>query len=78
MGEYLRVPPGQHLLKTVVVSRDGKLSIADHTAEMRAWLAQQGIEPRELVMLYVLNLRVLFRATFDENAEADRFVARFG
>lgn len=78
MGEYPRSSLGQHLLKTVVVSRDGSLSIGDHIAEMRAWLAEQGIEPRELVMLYVLNLRVVFRATFDESAQADRFFTRFG
>jgi hypothetical protein len=65
-------------LKTVVVSRGGNLSVADHTAEMRAWLAEQGIEPRELAMLHVLNFRVLFRAIFDDSIQAERFIARFG
>jgi hypothetical protein len=65
-------------LKTVVVARGGNLSVADHLAEMRAWLAEQNIEVRELVMLNVLNFRVVFRATFDTDADADRFAAHFG
>jgi hypothetical protein len=65
-------------LKTVVVSREGALSVADHLAEMRAWLAERGIEPQELVMLHVLNFRVVFRASFVTDAEADQFVVRFG
>ena len=64
-------------MKTVVVARGGNLSVADHLAEMRAWLAEQNIEVRELVMLHVLNFRVVFRATFDADADADRFVAKF-
>jgi hypothetical protein len=65
-------------LKTVVVARGGDLSVADHLAEMHAWLAEQKIEVRELAMLHVLNFRVVFRATFDRDADADRFVAQFG
>ena len=68
----------KHVLKTIVVSREGTLSVADHLTEMRAWLAEHGIEPCELVMLHVLNFRIVFRATFDTAAEADQFVARFG
>jgi hypothetical protein len=65
-------------LKTVVVARGGDMSVADHLAEMRAWLVEQDIEVRELTMLHVLNFRVVFRATFDSDADADRFVAKFG
>jgi len=65
-------------LKSVVVTRDGNLSVADHLAEMRAWLANHDIPVRELVMLHVLNFRVVFRATFESDTDADRFVARFG
>jgi len=65
-------------LKTVVVTRDGALSVADHVAEMRAWLAERDIEARELTMLHVLNFRVVFRATFDTVEQADRFVTQFG
>ena len=65
-------------LKTVVVARGGHLSVADHLAEMRTWLVEQNIEVRDLSMLHVMNFRVVFRATFDRDDEADRFVARFG
>jgi hypothetical protein len=64
-------------LKTVVVSRDGDLSVAAHLAQMRNWLADQGIEPRELVMLHVLNFRVIFRGTFETVEQADRFAEHF-
>jgi hypothetical protein len=65
-------------LKTVVVARDGDLSVADHFSEMRAWLAERNMVARELVMLRVLNFRVVFRATFDSDQAADAFAARFG
>ena len=65
-------------LKTVVVARDGRQSVADHLAEMQAWLAEQGIAVRELTMLHVLHFRIVFRATFDNDGDADRFVERFG
>jgi hypothetical protein len=64
-------------LKTVVVSRDGDLSVAAHLTEMRNWLADQDIRPHELVMLHVLNFRVIFRATFETVEQADRFVEQF-
>jgi hypothetical protein len=66
------------ILKTVVVARDGALSVADHIAEMRVWLTARNIEARELTMLHVLNFRVVFRATFDTVEHADQFVAQFG
>jgi hypothetical protein len=65
-------------LKTVVVSRDGDLSVAAHLTEMRNWLADQGIQPHDLVMLHVLNFRVIFRATFETVEQADRFTEQFG
>ena len=65
-------------MKTVVVTRDGTLSVADHIAEMRAWLADRDIETRELTMLHVLNFRVVFRATFDTVEHADQFETQFG
>jgi len=65
-------------LKTVVVARDGSQSVADHLAEMKTWLAQNDIVPRELTMRHVLHLRVVFRASFDSDADAERFVGRFG
>ena len=65
-------------MKTIVVARDGKLSVAAHLAEMRRWLDERSIMPRELKMLHVLNFRVVFRATFDTVEQADRFVTQFG
>jgi len=69
---------GGSILKTVVAARDGHQSVADHLAEMRAWLAEQNIVARELKMLHVLKFRVVFRATFDSDADADKFVEKFG
>ena len=60
-------------MKTVIVARAGNLSIADHLAEMQAWLAERNMEPRELSMLHVLHFRVMFRAVFDEDGDADLF-----
>jgi hypothetical protein len=65
-------------LKTVIVTRSGNLSVGNHVAEMRAWLAEQNIEARDLTMLHVLNFRIVFRATFDTVDQADRFTAQFG
>lgn len=65
-------------LKTVIVARAGNPSVADHLAEMQARLAERDIVLSELVMLHVLGWRVVFRATFDADRDADRFVAAFG
>ncbi len=70
--------PGRSTLKTVVISRDGDLSVAAHLTEMRNWLADQGIEPCELMMLHVLNFRVIFRGTFETAEQANRFTEQFG
>jgi len=65
------------ILKTVVVTRTGDRSVADQLAEMRIWLADRSITPRELVMLHILNFQVVFRAAFDTAEDADRFVQEF-
>jgi hypothetical protein len=66
-------------LRTIVVTRDGALSVADHLSEIHAWLVEHNIVARELTMLHVLNFRiVVFRAAFDRDDEAAEFVARFG
>ena len=64
-------------MKTVIVARTGDLSVGDHLAEMRAWLAERNIAPRELVMLHVLHFRVMFRAVFGKDSDADLFAATF-
>lgn len=65
-------------MKTVVVTRDGSQSIADHLTETRGWLVENNIAARELTVLHVLRLRVVLRAAFDHDADADRFAAHFG
>ncbi len=65
-------------MKTVVVAREGHQSVAEHLAEMQTWLAEQQITAREITMLHVLERRAVFRATFDSEADADRFTERFG
>ena len=65
-------------LKTVNIARVGDRSVADHLHEMRAWLDAQGIEARELTVLHVLQFRMVFRAVFDKDADADQFAAQFG
>jgi hypothetical protein len=37
-------PVGKEPLKTVIVARSGNLSVGNHMADMRAWLAEQSIE----------------------------------
>lgn len=64
-------------MKTVLIACEGHLSVAEHLAEMRGWLALHRIEPRELTMLHVMNFRVVFRATFDSDEDADKFAERF-
>lgn len=49
-----------NVLKSVIVARAGNLSVADHLAEMQAWLTDRNILPRELVMLHVLHWRLVF------------------
>ena len=65
-------------MKTVVIARAGNLSVADHISEMRTWLGERDIVPRELTMLHVVDFRVVFRATFDAAQDADLFAAQFG
>jgi hypothetical protein len=66
------------VMKTIVVARSGNLSVADHLSEMKEWLIARGIAPRELTMLHILQFRVVFRAMFDVDHEADQFVEQFG
>ena len=65
-------------MKTVVFARAGNLSVGDHLTEMRAWLAERQIAARELSMVHILNMRVVFRARFERDEDADLFVHVFG
>lgn len=64
-------------MKAVTVARTGALSVADHLAEMRGWLAERGITPRELNIVHVLNLRIVIRAVFDTDEQAEAFREEF-
>jgi hypothetical protein len=63
---------------TVIVAREGNLSIGDHLAEMREWMLHREIKSLELAPLRVINFRVEFRATFASAGHARLFVDRFG
>jgi hypothetical protein len=69
---------GGGTLKTIVVARSGHQSVGDHLTEMKSWLNARNIAPRELTMLHILKFRVVFRAIFDLDHEADQFVQQFG
>lgn len=60
------------------MARAGNLSVADHLAEMQASLAERNIAAREIVILHVLHFRVVFRAVFDTDGDADLFAPAFG
>lgn len=63
---------------TVIVTREGNLSVGDHLAEMQEWLSHREIESLELAPLRVIKFRVEFRATFNTAGHAQLFVDRFG
>jgi hypothetical protein len=63
---------------TVIVAREGNLSVGDHLAEMQEWLFHREIKPLELLPLRVINFRVEFRASFATAGHAQLFVDRFG
>jgi hypothetical protein len=65
-------------MRSVEITRAGDLSVADHLAEMRSWLERKGIQETNLHAVRVLNGRVTFSATFNQAAEADRFIRAFG
>jgi hypothetical protein len=63
---------------TVIVAREGNLSVGDHLAEMQEWMFYREIKPLELAQLRIINFRVEFRATFAAAGHAQLFVDRFG
>jgi hypothetical protein len=65
-------------LKTVVIARSGSLSVSGHLDEMRAWSAERGIVPIELVALRIIRSEVVIRAIFESAGETDRFAEQFG
>ena len=65
-------------MKTVVVERHGDPSVGAHFAEMWDWLIVRHIAPIELSMVHILKRRVVFRASFLKDDDADQFTNRFG
>ena len=64
-------------MRSVEVTRAGNRSIADQLAEMREWLAREGIAALELEPGQIRLARASFRAVFASEAEAERFACRF-
>jgi|HubBroStandDraft_6_1064221.scaffolds.fasta_scaffold3382873_1 hypothetical protein len=63
--------------RTVIVARDGALSVGHQLAEMREWLAERNIVPRELAMQHIVQWLVVYRATFEGDVDAQCFVRKF-
>jgi hypothetical protein len=64
-------------MRSVEVTRPGDSSVADHLADMEDWLERAGIRGTDLQPVHILHGRVVFRATFQELADADRFLRAF-
>jgi hypothetical protein len=64
-------------MQRLEISRRGDLSIADHLAEMRAWLAEEGIRATGLRAVHIMAGRVTFRATFESEIDGNRFQEAF-
>jgi hypothetical protein len=64
-------------MRTVEIVRTGNASVADQMAEMQGWLCEAGIQPLTLDPMRILNAQVRFRASFANDADAERFRGRF-
>jgi hypothetical protein len=64
-------------MRTIEIARIGDSSVADQMAEMHEWLREAGIHPLQLEPMRILRARVLFRATFANDDDAERFRRRF-
>ena len=64
-------------MTSIEITRTGNASVADQIAEMQEWLRDTGSQPAELQPVRILRARVLFRATFTNGDDAERFGRRF-
>jgi hypothetical protein len=64
-------------LNKVIVARDGSLSVGHQLAEMREWLAERNIVPCNLAMQHIVQWQVIYRATFEDEADAQSFLHKF-
>jgi hypothetical protein len=62
----------------VQVSRAGSTSVSEQLDEMHRWLDSEGIRVGDLHAVRILARRITFQATFQDRAEADRFIRVFG
>jgi hypothetical protein len=65
-------------MRSVEVTRAGDLSIWDQIGEMRRWLDDAGIRATDLHAVHVSRGRVTFSTTFEQAADANRFLRAFG
>jgi len=61
-------------MRSVEITRAGDRSIFDQLVEMRSWLAEVGIRITDLRSVRILNSRVTYSATFEQAADAERFL----
>ena len=65
-------------MRNVTITRAGDQSISDQLDEMQHWLGREGIRATDLRAVRILKGRVTFSATFEQEADADRFIKEFG
>jgi len=62
---------------SVQITRLADQAVGDQLAEMRRWLAREGIQPFELRAVRIQSTRFTYSATFADAAAAHRFFRRF-
>jgi hypothetical protein len=65
-------------MRSVEITRAGDQSISEQLGGMRQWLDDAGIRATDLRAVRILKGRVIYSATFEQAADADRFVGAFG
>jgi len=64
-------------MRTVEFTRGGDDTLTEQISQMRRWLDKAGITAGELKTIRILKGRVTFSATFDDTADATRFLSVF-
>ena len=65
-------------MRSVEITRAGDQSIAAQLSGMRRWLDDAGIRITDLHAVRILKGRVKYSPTFEQAADADRFLRAFG
>ncbi len=65
-------------MQAVEVTRAGDLTVSDQLAEMQQWLDAERIRASDLHAVRIMRGRITFGATFQNAADADRFIRAFG